>query len=182
MKQSFFRVLYSSFIKVNGWLLGGLGVLLSLATAYWFPAGSTVSYAWISPIIVILTILIVVLADASMTMHTAANAFAAPGILTTAQSQSGQLILILDPSQILFQDAIVSIFMRRDSWEELIAIGFVYNVQTDGRVQVIVTSPSADSRDLKSLVDKNVDAIRKTFVKPSAPRGEYAALLERGSI
>jgi len=173
--SSYWAALYDSFITVHGWVLGLAGLVCAFATSYWAPAGSSIPVAYAVPALIFGVVLLIVLIDFSYRSHKATSVYALPRVLTVAQSHSGKRLLILAPSPLLFQDSIVSVFVVHSDWEELVAVGYVYNVQTDGKVQVVLTSGEAHPA-IADLMAKNIDAIGRTLVRPSAPRAEYLTL------
>lgn len=78
-------------------------------------------------------------------------------------------VLISEPTEILTNDSIVSIYLLVSQFEELIAIGKVINVQDDKKVQVLITYDHDLDRCKDNIINNDKDILEKIVLKSTIP-------------
>lgn len=78
-------------------------------------------------------------------------------------------VLITEPTEILTNDSIVSVYLLVSQFEELIAIGKVINVQDDKKVQVLVTYDHDLERYKDNIINNDKDILEKIVLKSTIP-------------
>jgi hypothetical protein len=157
---------------VNGWLLGGIAIGL---TIYLAPEG-TVSLRVFLPAIVIALIVIIILTLVMWNLYRG-EAGLLPSVITvetgpTPGNASGT-ILVLEPSDLFSHDSLVGIYRYARSFERLIGIGYVLTVQTrDEKIQICVTDfvEPRESEIWQGLIQQNANLMKEVIVKPRLPR------------
>ena len=82
---------------------------------------------------------------------------------------AGVSVLITEPTEILTNDSIVSVYLLVSQFEELIAIGKVINVQDDKKVQVLVTYDHDFERYKDNIINNDKDILEKIVLKSTIP-------------
>jgi hypothetical protein len=170
--RSFWGLIYDSFIRINGWLFGGLGLALSIATFFFSPE-TKFPVGWFVVLGSLSIVVVVVLYDASRTSWKASQR-GLPAVRRTLEPpdiyQGIEKILIVEPSELFGVDALVSIYTTEEEYERLIGIGRVLNVQTNGYLQIGISTLTETSPDLIDKLKGNDSAfLKKILVKPSVP-------------
>ncbi|HEY3398871.1 MAG TPA: hypothetical protein VGM19_14545 [Armatimonadota bacterium] len=78
---------------------------------------------------------------------------------------------LLQPSNLFSHGIAVSFYhLDQDSFEELIGLGTITNIQADGKILAVMTDRvEAQGAIASQLADNNGDVVRKTVVKPHVP-------------
>lgn len=170
--KSFSAHLYSSFLRINGWLVGAVALILTIA-AYSFKPDDKVSIGLFITTAAISILIIVVLIDAAYVSwrESQRGLPEIKKILNAPSEYSGiSKLLIAAPSELFGVDVLVSVYVKEDEYERLIGIGRVLTIQVNGFIQIGMTSITETNGD---MIDKfnNNDAsfLNKLLVKPSVP-------------
>ncbi|MFD1133203.1 MULTISPECIES: hypothetical protein [Psychrobacter] len=78
-------------------------------------------------------------------------------------------LFVTEPTEILSNDSIVSIYILANEFEELIAIGKVINVQDDKKVQVLIVYDHDLSKYKEGIMNNHHDFLEKLVIKPTVP-------------
>jgi hypothetical protein len=170
--RSFPEHLYDSFSRVNGWLLGGLGLLLSIATFFFGPETKLV-VGWLVAVAAVSTVLFAILLDAAYSGWKSSRR----GLPEVRKALAPPLnypgivrILIVDPSDLFGVDALVSVYLKDDEYERLIGIGRVITVQTNGFLQIGLSPITEADPEIEKKLDSNdASLLKKLLIKPSIP-------------
>lgn len=170
--RSFWGLIYDSFLRINGWLFGGLGLALTVA-AFFFTPENKVPVGWFVAAGTLSIVVIVVLYDASRTSWKASQR-GLPAVRRTLEPpdiyQGIEKILIVEPSELFGVDVLVSIYITEDEYERLIGIGRVLNIQTNGYLQIGISTLTETSGELIDKLKSNDSAfLKRLLVKPSVP-------------
>jgi hypothetical protein len=179
VKMSLLSELYEAFRRVNGYALSAVGLVVTVLGVVLIPSWS-VSVRLLVPLGVIILIVVLTLLDAvhDLRLRRArlpkvirANP---PGTLYG----SARAVLLLEKSELFSHDSVVSVYSRKQDFEQLIGVGFVSTVQQNGLVQVAVGPTSDESADetWQRVLQNNRDELSQLLVKPSVPN---SILLER---
>lgn len=95
-----------------------------------------------------------------------------PKILVASKNLvTNQTIFLLEPSELFSIDAVVSFYYFDNSFEFLIAMGRVVNIQQDRKIQVEVICPRPGYEPIISKLENNDSiTLSKTRIKPNIPR------------
>lgn len=167
MSESYWGLLWSSFIRI----LGPFGSLIAIALAFtfwYFLPGQTVQLAVALPILIVLLMLIMTLFDTSRKM----NGIRLPRIIMSQKEQnSDYLSCILEPSELFSENIAVSFYYAPpNSFERLIGVGQVDLIRTDKKIQVKLVKPVEVYEEIiNGLINNNENIRRNVYIKPSIP-------------
>lgn len=164
--------MYTAFLTVQGWGLGILAIIL--AVLLWFYSPDTkVPLITFVVVVLCLSISLIVM---SQTAYSAWRKTLRPlpcvkRILDPPEGQSGpEKMLLVEPSELFSVDTTVSLYLKDDDYEKLIAIGRVLNVQSDGHIQIVINTIATVSDEIRSRLGNNDSSVlKKLLVKPTVP-------------
>jgi signal transduction histidine kinase len=171
MKRSFWGLVWSNFLKIQGVLLGVIGIAL-----WFFSPQTTISLGLFLLIVILCIVIILTFASTAYELFiTSKQSFYLPKVIgskkRTLTNQRIYLIFLLEPSELFSYDTIVSFYYLEDDFEQLIAIGRVRNIQQDSKIQVEVTDYVSGYEEIFNRLEKNdYTALEKTRVKPNIPK------------
>ena len=169
--------LYEAFRRIKGWVLGLVGVVLSVI-AYEWAATTKISLRVLVPILLVTLIAFLTLADAFFEARRRRSQLprVRRAIPPTALYADARAILLVEASDIFSHDAMVSVFTRTNDFELLIGVGFVATVQENGLIQVCVLPDDEESTldTWQRILQNNKDELSQLLVKPSIPRAHFA--------
>lgn len=167
-----------SFERIQGAILSGLGLLVTIL-AWIFKPETTLPLIVVLPICAIACLAILTLIGAVFQSLILKNRL--PAVRYVRKAVSGHdLVLLLDPSELFSQNAVVSFYHLGDAgFEQFIGIGSVLNIQEDQRIQVAM-SQTVDGYDdvLEGLQQNRSTMLEKIRVKPIADMRTLRALAE----
>ncbi|EKO3570092.1 hypothetical protein [Vibrio metschnikovii] len=86
-----------------------------------------------------------------------------------ATYRDASALLLLDPTELLSHDSIVSVYYLDGGIERLSGIGKVINIQNDKKIQVILIKEAEFSEKVEALKANKPEDLAKLIVKPSVP-------------
>jgi len=183
MPRSFLSLIWSNFLRVQVVIIGSVSIVLAFLLWHSSPS-KNIPLGLVLPIGVLCVILILILGFAAHEAFKMSKRVL-PRVLLGRKSppanQKASILCLLEPSELFSYDALVSFYYIHEGFEELIGIGRVLNIQEDGRIQVIMThSRDAHEETVKKLGENNVDVLKKTIVKPSAPQSILDVVMSKG--
>lgn len=175
MKNSFWGIVWSNFLKIQGLLIGVIGV--ALAILLWlFPPKTNIPLGLALLIVILALTAILTFASTAYELFITSKQFLSlPRVIRskkiTATNQRIDLIFLLEPSELFSNDALVSFYYFDDAFEQLIAIGIVRNIQQDSKIQVeVIYSIVGCEEILRKLENNDSITLNKTRVKPNIPK------------
>lgn len=170
--ESFRGLLYESFLRIHGWLLGVLALTLSIVVFFVGP-DTKILIGWLVASWAVLLIALAVLADSALSAWRLSRR-GLPQVrssLKPPQIYEGiKRILLTDPSDLFGVDGLVSVYVKEDHYERHIGIGRVLTVQTNGYLQIGITAVTdSDSQLVEKLNGNDASFLGKLLVKPSVP-------------
>lgn len=182
MRKSFWGIVWSNFLKIQGVLIGVIGI--ALAIFLWlFPPRTNIPL-WLALLIGILalTAIVTFASTAYEIFITSKQFFSLPRVIgskkITLTNRVIVLIFVLEPSELFSYDTIVSLYYLEDDFEQLIAIGRVRNIQQDSKIQVeVIEYASGHEEVFKKLERNDYTALKKTRVKPNIPKAYLDGIL-----
>ena len=172
MKDDFWGRIWSSFREVQNFWYGFLGVVL--AVLFSVLSGKFTIPLYIVVILITVFILIIsTLFNAYELTYKEYLRLRHPAILRVVKENKNKtLICLMEYSEVFSIDSRVSFYYTDENgFEALIAVGYVKNIQRDGKVQVEVDCPDATYQDiLERLENNDSQVLDKTFIKPGVPR------------
>ncbi len=181
-KQSdkFRSILWHSCKDTYAPVSGGLSILIALISYIFIPDKAI-------PLKVLLPILVVAISILSVFIHaalTAHNKYIAEkesmsflpsvnqAINPPPHYNDYSVIIILNPTPLLGQDSMVSIYYDRDGCEIYMCLGHVCTIQDNGFIQIglELDIPEAHTETLKKITDNNTSELQKIKVKPFIPK------------
>jgi uncharacterized membrane protein len=128
MKKSFWEIVWSNFLNVQGVLLSIIGI------AIWFFTPQTTIFLGLVLFIVILALVITLIfaSTAYEIFNKSKDFFSLPRFILTRKilaNNQRQFLMLLLSSELFSNDTLVSFHYFDDDFEQLIAIGRVINIQ-----------------------------------------------------
>ena len=171
--RGFVIQLYEAFRRVNGYAIGGIGFLASMAAYIWLPSG-TVSARVLVPVGFVLILLVTTLIDCA---YQCCSRYMNPLPRVLRSLPPSRLypdsvaVLLAESSALLSYGSIVSLYTRDKDCEILIGYGSVLTVQTNGLIQISAEDvvDGKSSEIWSRIIQNNVDEIAALAVKPSIP-------------
>jgi hypothetical protein len=174
--STFSQLVWVSFRGTIGTFVGVMGFLVGIA-AWLFPTPGNIPLSIFVTTILVSVAIIITLVEAARIAHShAANPLPRVRLsLLDERNDSAHIILILEPSPLLYHGLITSIFLiEQDHYERFIAHGVVQNVQDDGLIQVrmeaLAEGFSELLGDLKAAKAQTLSHLR---VKPHVQQGSF---------
>jgi cell division protein FtsL len=192
MKNNFWGLIWSSFNEIQGVLLGLLGFLGGIALIRYpfntsIPLDIVIVVSFFT-LLLIATLLSAVntllrqkqkleaevkqLQEVNQKLETEIKQRIIPKILRIQKNVISEIVFLLETSELFANDIYISFYYTDDDgFENLIGIGFVNLIQSDGKIQAILNQPSPNYQNIIDSLDKNdPKLIEKIIIKPSAPR------------
>jgi hypothetical protein len=192
MKNNFWGLIWSSFNEIQGGLLGLLGFLGGIALIRYpdhtsIPLDLVIIVSFFT-LLLIATLLSVVntllrqkqkleadikqLQEVNQNLETEIKQRIIPKILRIQKNVISDIVFLLEPSELFADDIYISFYYTDDDgFENLIGIGFVNLIQSDGKIQAILNQPSPNYQNIIDALDGNdPKLIEKIIIKPSIPR------------
>lgn len=170
--KTFGALLYESFLRVNGWLLGGAALVLSITVFIVSPA-TKVAVGWLIAALATCIVIVVVVVDAASTAWRMSQR-GLPKVRRTLDPPKIYVgvirILIVDPSDLFSVETLISLYVKDDEYERLLGLGRVLTVQSNGILQIGITSlVDADEAIQTKLNGNDAGFLKALLVKPSFP-------------
>lgn len=165
------RDLYDSFVRVRGFLLTLLSFILALA-GFFVVKEQSIPLKWIILMACIVAIAGATLLDfAIRARHSAKQRLPSViAVLSRSRSEGSPVLLLLEASDLFGHGALVSIYQFEDPFEVLIGIGYVYHVQENKKLQILVTEFIPERKEVWERIAENDTPTRNSLkVKPSVP-------------
>jgi hypothetical protein len=166
-------------LKVHGAPLGIVGVILTIVF-------SNVELGWRLILLTLLVCVIFISALAQSVLELQRDLRDAkwrpPRIRTVMrlphQGEDAPLLCIVEPSDLFYHDALVSIYCTDQfGVEHLIGIGTVMIIQDDGLIQVELIWPIESQREVVELLsNNNATTLERTKVRPNIPRRYFGTV------
>lgn len=173
MKNYFFD-LYQSFIRIHGVPVTLLGIGLGVVAFIYSPT-DTVSLKVVVPLGVVTFLMLTTLIDNSIQNFKKISNIL-PKVkqarIPTALYSGAKAILLLEPSDIFAHETLVSVYFLENDFERLIGVGFIFTIQGNGLIQVLVNKAidEQDENIWESIRNNDVTVLSKLQVKPSIPK------------
>lgn len=164
--------LWSSALKSWGALFTIVSVVVSLISFFIVPKTSTLPLNWTLVCVILLAALLVIFARAAFDANIDSQV-TLPNVRTVIEPppsyKDASALLLLDPTELLSHDSIVSVYFMDGGIERLSGIGKVVNVQNDKKIQVLLIKDAEFSEKIEGLKANKPEDLAKLIVKPSVP-------------
>jgi hypothetical protein len=176
MKNSFWGLIWFSLIAV---LPSWVGVVIAFALTFitWkIPPNTPTPVYWIVLILIIAILIISICLKATNTAFEEYQKLRRrniPSILFVQKEQNtGFIICLLEYSELFAQDMMISAYYtNKDDIEILIATGFIKNIQSNGKIQVILDQAIPGYQEIiEKFIKNDKSIIDKTIIKPGFKR------------
>ena len=181
MKKNFGELIWSSFLEIQGVLIGALGIFITILLSR-FPVKTQIPLDIVIAIAFFILLLVATLIQASYQSFKTSQELSQlqksviPKILGVIKEQGSQSALqlrcLLENSALFSNDTCISFYYTDDEgFERLIGMGVVVTVQDDGKIQAVLDSPILGYQDiLEKLGNNDFKIISRTVVKPNITR------------
>lgn len=192
MKNSFWGLLWLSFLEIQGVLVGVLGVVISIL-AWVFSSKTQISLALAITIAVFTLIVIITLFQAAYKAFRQMKKLESEAEILRRDNQDLaiqrnkrlvskilqirpiqtvkglQILYLLEPSELFANEMYISFYYTDDDgFEILIGVGTVNNIQTDGKIQAFIDHPIPDHQDIVNRLENNDAKVKdKTVIRPN---------------
>jgi hypothetical protein len=170
--MNFSERIWTSALKSWGALFTIIGVIASIISFFVVPSATTLPLNWTLVIVILLVSLVSIFARAAFDAHTDSK-MTLPKVRTVIDPPSSyseaSALLLLDPTELLSHDSIVSVYYNDSGIERLSGIGKVVNIQNNKMVQVILIKDAEFSKKVDALKANKPEDLEKLIVKPSVP-------------
>ncbi|ACK68245.1 conserved hypothetical protein [Rippkaea orientalis PCC 8801] len=192
MKNSFWGLIWQSFLEIYAVPATFLGIIISVIA--WILSSKTqVSLPLVITIAVFTLIVIITLFHAAYkafrytnkleseleevretneNLVNEVNKWRIPKILRVQKNQNTDFILCLLESSDLFAIKITVSFYYtdEDGFERFIGLGFIENIQTDGKIQAVMNHPFSTYQNiLDKLANNDHTVLERTIIRPGTP-------------
>lgn len=193
MKDSFWGFIWQSFLEIYAVPATFLGIIVSVLA--WIISSKTqVSLALVITIAVFTLIILITLFHAAYkafrynqklkaelkqlketneTLINEVNKWRIPKILRVQKDQDQGFILCLLESSELFAVKIrISFYYTdEDGFERFIGVGFIENIQSDGKMQAVMNQPFSTYQSiLDRLTNNDNTVLERTIIRPGTPQ------------
>lgn len=171
MGQNFWGLIWSSFLRINGVLIGVFGILITVFL-WLFSPKVNIPLGVALPILIIFIIFMLTLLNVAYESFNLSKRIL-PKVLL-GKKQGAQVLCLLEPSELFSHGTLASFYYIEDFFEQLIGIGTVTNVQEDGKIQVTMDIPTEGYEDIVEKLQQNdAGVLNKIRVKPNIPSNYY---------
>lgn len=184
MKKSFWELIWTSFLRVQGVFIGVIAIVL--AVVLWlFSPDKNISLGLALPIGLFCVILILTLGNAAYEAFEISK-HVLPMILVgkepPAQISGAKLLCLIEPSELFSHDTLVSFYYIGDeNFEQLMGIGIVINIQEDSKIQVVmIFAFDGYEEKIKKLAQNDAGILKRIRVKPNIPKTMLDRILQGG--
>ena len=164
--------IWSAAVKSWGALISIAGLALSVIGFFVVPNTQTVPLNIAVVMMLLMFVILVVVIRAAYDANIDSTV-SLPKVRTVieppATYRDASALLLLDPSELLSHDSIVSVYYLDGGIERLSGIGKVINIQSDKKIQVILIKEAEFSEKVEALKANNPEDLSKLIVKPSVP-------------
>lgn len=174
MKKNLWELIWYGFLETKGFVLVIMAIVLPIIL--WIISPNTT--IWIGWFIFFILVCIIIISTFVYAFNKAYSMcqYILPKMLNGKRFPSSEnkldLLCLLESSELFSHGMLVSFYYIDEAlYEQLIGIGYVINVQDDGRIQVRMKYPiKAQSKKIKSLMKNNAITLEKIRVKPTIPQ------------
>lgn len=192
MKDTFWGLIWSSFLEIQGILIGFLGLAITLILTR-FPVKTNIPIDVAIVLLLFLLLLIATLFNAASKsfkeykkiqmlwnnltirnneLEAKVNRRWLPKILLASQTQGRtglEIECLLENSELLSNNIVISFYYTdEEEFERLIGTGVVVTVQANGKIQALMDKPVNAYQDiLEKLARNDAKILDRTVVKPS---------------
>ena len=94
-----------------------------------------------------------------------------PKLILVKTIENMGVICLFEPSELYSHNAIVSLFFNDEGYERLIGLGYVFNVQEDKHIQILITQWISGQEEIRDKLEAgNAQVLEKVIAKPNVNR------------
>ena len=155
----------------------GCVVSIGLPLILWiFPPDGSISLKWALPVLAFVLILLAFSGRMAYQYYQRTQNILPK--LIRVETIKTEVIWIFEPSELYSNNAIVSLFFDDEGYERLIGLGYVFNVQEDKHIQILITQWISGQEEIKDKLEaNNAQVLKKVIAKPYVNRS-YVEILE----
>ncbi len=193
MKDSFWGLIWSSFLEIQGLWIGFLGIVIALILAR-FPFKTPIPLDLVIIIAIFVLLFLFTLLHAvnkllikkrmleseleqerekNLKLVGEIDNLKIPKILRVQKEQATGIInCLFDDSDLFADQLMISIFyMDEYGFEALIGVGYITTIQSNNKIQAVIDQPVSTYQDiLDRLVNNDQIVLDQTIVRPGTPK------------
>lgn len=172
MKKGFWAHIYESLIRIRGIYIAVVGgPVLSGIFFYFSDVQDKGLYTTFILLAFLLILALITLLDATYQALQKAN-FPLPKVVYSKtppdEYSDVHAVILLEPSELFSYEQTVSVYIKEDQIELYIGSGHIANIQTDGKILMLLTSVvNLETPHLAAIKRNDVDMHKKMLIKPS---------------
>jgi len=167
MRKGFWNLVAEGFYSASGPSFA-IGSIIVAVILWVFSPTTTIRLVIALPVLLFLVLAALILGKAVL-LALQASGQNLPGVIVVRDGPNP--VLLLEHSDLFSHEAVVSIYhIGDDKFERFLGLGWVANVQQDGRIQILMHHQAEGYEDIVLRMRQN-DAVvlRGILVKPSVP-------------
>lgn len=171
-QKSFGNLIWSSLLETWGIVVAVLSFVALIASYFVVPAEDNIGLRWYVVTVFFAAFLIAVFARAAWIAQQQMSP-PSPKVRYAKDPPKAfpdaVALFLLEPTSLLAQGALVSIYYLENEIEKLVGLGEVINVQNDGKVQVLVVVDYEFGEKINEIKSNSPDELKKLVVKNTIP-------------
>jgi len=169
---TFSGLIIESFWLSQGAIVTFLGFVFTIIGFLFLPKELKIGLRFVIPMAMVAVYMILVMSFAAWSSFSHAfpvNPSLRYGLQPPLGLPNAVALLLFDPSPLYAHDSIVSLYFLENEFERLIGVGRVYNIQEDGKIQVLVMRDMGFGNEWQSLAQNDAIKMKGIRVKPTVP-------------
>ena len=136
---------------------------------WFFSPDDSISLKWALPVLALVFILLPFLGWIAC-QYSQKSQNILPKLIRIVPDNMG-VICLFEPSELYSHNALVSLFFNDEDYERLIGLGYVFNVQDDKNIQILITQWIPGQEKIKDKLEaNNAQVLKKIIAKRSSPK------------
>ena len=161
-------------------MLGFLAIVVAIL--FWALSPETeIALKWVLPVVLVLAISTTIFATSTVLSIRRSKRILPKVLLAMkppAAMEDAQVLCLLEPSELFSHDSLISFYyLGEDSFEQLMGVGVVLNVQEDKKIQALMTATTDGQKErVGRLTQNDAQLLRRVLVKPTVPKSGMDSL------
>lgn len=146
---------------------------------FYFLPNATFPIQLVLPVVLVVILGVSILIDLSLRAMARAGQEMPNAIMGRASHLEGIALILFEPHHSFYIEQTVTLLSKDDQFEVQCGVGYVLNIQSDGKIQVVVSRDfSPDKSFWKTIKANNGASLKSLVVKPGVPKSLNDRLYE----